>query len=96
MAYSAESGDRENRAIESREWLLGCEGFRVEDPDGLIGHVVRVLYEPSARWDRPSGLVVRGASGSAVFAMSHITAVVASEGRIVLSKRAASGPGPPR
>ena len=50
-------------APDDRSWLLGCEGMRVDGPDGPIGVVVSPIYEPSARWDRPLGLVVEGPGG---------------------------------
>ena len=50
-------------APDDRSWLLGCEGMRVDGPDGPIGVVVAPIYEPSARWDRPLGLVVEGPGG---------------------------------
>ncbi len=85
VAYSAESGDREHTASDSREWLLGCEGFSVEGPDGFVGTVLRALYEPSARWDRPSGLLVRAAEGAVIVPMDRVETVHVSEGRIGLT-----------
>jgi hypothetical protein len=59
----ADPEGRSTDGAKSREWLLHCEGFRVEGPDGFVGIVTGVVYEFSARWDRPTGLAVRGTNG---------------------------------
>ena len=50
-------------APDDRSCLLGCEGMRVDGPDGPIGVAVAPIYEPSARWDHPLGLIVEGPGG---------------------------------
>jgi hypothetical protein len=60
---NAESGGRGFEGTESSEWLLRCDGMRVEGPDGFAGEVVAPLYGPSIRWDRPWGFAVRTADG---------------------------------
>ncbi|MBD0317555.1 MAG: hypothetical protein ICV71_03455 [Thermoleophilia bacterium] len=71
----------------SREWLLRCEGFRVDGPEGLVGIVVRVVYEHSTRWDRPSALAVRGASGEVLVPIDAVEHVDPVEGRISVRGR---------
>ena len=74
-----------DNVLEPRDWLLECEGWRVEDENGrLIGHVVAPVYEPSARWDRPRALAVRGATGVAEIPLSQIARVDTAGGRIVV------------
>ena len=81
---SAESGGQKTEAVE-REWLLGCEGFRVEGPDGrVVGHVLAPLYGFSARWDRPNALEVRGSEGTFALALDAIAEVTPGERRITL------------
>jgi len=89
---SAESGGQRTDEGRSREWLLGCEGFRVEGPEGrLVGHVLALLYGFSARWDRPSALEIRGPEGTFSLALDAIEEVSAREARITLR---AAEPGP--
>ena len=38
--------------------LARCAGFRTVAGGAVVGTVVEVRYEPSARWDQPSSLVV--------------------------------------
>ena len=86
---SAESRGRPDNT-ESREWLLHCEGFRVEGPDGFVGVVTGVVYEFSARWDRPSALAVRGDRGKALSVpLRAIADVSEDEGRVLLRERLA-------
>ena len=85
---SAESGDREHRESDSNRWILHCEGFRVEDPEGQVGIVVAVIYDPSARWDKPSGFTVRTTTGAVVtIPLEDIEDVLASEGRLLVPSR---------
>jgi hypothetical protein len=85
---SAESEDRHRDEADSNRWILHCEGFRVEDPDGHVGVVVAVVYDPSARWDRPSGFTVRTATGGALtIALEDVEDVLASEGRLLVRSR---------
>jgi hypothetical protein len=74
-----------DNGLEPRDWLLECEGWRVEDEDGrLIGHVVTPVYEPSARWDRPRALATRSATAVVEISLSQIARVKADAGRIVV------------
>lgn len=76
--------------LESREWLLHCEGFRVEGPDGFVGFVSGVVYEFSARWDRPTALAVRGDRGKALSVpIRAIADVSEDDGRVLLRERVA-------
>ncbi|MDQ3865902.1 MAG: hypothetical protein M3304_03610 [Actinomycetota bacterium] len=77
-----ERGGRTPEEGGSREWLLRCQGFRVDGPEGLVGIVVRVVYEHSTRWDRPSGLAVRGPSGEVLVPIEAIEHVDPIEERI--------------
>ena len=80
-ANSEEPTDR----LEPRDWLLECEGWRVEEEDGrLIGHVVAPVYEPSARWDRPRALAVRSATAVVEIPLSGIARADTLDGRIVV------------
>ena len=84
---AAESRERADEP-ESREWLLECEGFRVEGLDGYVGVVTGVLYEFSARWDRPTALSVRTTQGKSVSVpMGAIGEVLLDEKRVVLRER---------
>jgi hypothetical protein len=81
---SAPFGGPDN-GLEPRDWLLECEGWRVEDENGrLIGHVAAPVYEPSARWDRPRALAVRGPAGDAEVALVAVARVDVEGGRIVV------------
>ncbi len=76
--------------LEPRDWLLECEGWRVEDEHGrLIGQVVAPVYEPSARWDRPRALAVRGAAGEIEVAVTEIASVEVAGQRIVCRSNSA-------
>ncbi|MBA2616363.1 MAG: hypothetical protein H0U90_11425 [Actinobacteria bacterium] len=82
---SAESGGQTIEEGGSREWLLGCEGFRVDGPEGrLVGHVAAPIYGFSARWDRPSALAIRGPDGTFALELDAIQSVFPAEARIVL------------
>ncbi len=63
MQGDAGSGGRED---ESRGWILRCQGWSVYGPNGYVGTVVEVLYDYSARWDRPTGLKIRTHRGDEV------------------------------
>jgi hypothetical protein len=83
----ADPGGRSTDGAKSREWLLHCEGFRVEGPDGFVGIVVGVEYEFSARWDRPSGLAVRAATGgSLTVPIETVTEVSEVEGTVLVKR----------
>ena len=85
---SAKSGGRKYDETDTRDWLLRCEGFRVDSPDGQVGIVVGVVYEPSARWDRPSALRVRGSDGPVVMiSMEDVEDVVAADRRLLVRAR---------
>jgi hypothetical protein len=84
---AAESGGT-NRSTEPREWILSCEGFRVDGPAGPIGHVVGPLYDHSVRWDRPAALAVRTANTVVAVPLAMIEAVE-PDGRRILVSRAA-------
>ncbi len=74
-----------DNGLEPRDWLLECEGWRVEDENGrLIGHVVAPVYEPSARWDRPRALATRSATAVVEIPLLQIAQVKAADGRIVV------------
>ncbi len=79
---TSEPGGRPPEELGSGEWLLRCQGFRVDGPEGLVGVVVSVVYEPSARWDRPSALAVRGRGGEVLVPIDSIARVDPAEGRI--------------
>jgi hypothetical protein len=74
-----------DNVLEPRDWLLECEGWRVEDENGrLIGDVVAPVYEPSARWDRPRALATRTATGVVEISLLQIARVNAADGRILV------------
>jgi hypothetical protein len=77
--------DEGDSGLEPRDWLLECEGWRVEDEQGrLIGHVVAPVYEPSARWDRPRALATRSATDVVEIPLLQIARVKAADGQIVV------------
>ncbi|MDQ4027741.1 MAG: hypothetical protein M3214_06790 [Actinomycetota bacterium] len=77
-----------DNGLEPRDWLLECEGWRVEDEDGrLIGHVLTPVYEPSARWDRPRALAVRTAAAVVEVPLSQIASVDPDDSRIAIDDR---------
>jgi len=69
-----------------RDWLLQCEGMGVEAPDGFVGRVVEPLYRPSARWDRPWALAVRGAHGVVTVPIEAVISVDRTADRIRLGR----------
>jgi hypothetical protein len=70
---------------DDRSWLLGCEGMRVDGPEGPIGVIVRPIYEPSARWDRPWGLAVEGPRGTVRIPIDSVSSVDTTNRRLHLS-----------
>ena len=70
---------------DDRSWLLGCEGMRVDGPDGPLGVVVAPIYEPSARWDRPLGLVVQGPLGEVRVPIESVGSVDRADRRLRLA-----------
>jgi len=67
--------------------LALCEGFRVECPDGYVGAVDALRYEPSARWDFPSALVVHAGRASEmllVIPLAEVDSVSFAERRVIL------------
>lgn len=70
---------------DDRSWLLGCEGMRVDGPDGPLGVVVAPIYEPSARWDRPLGLVVQGPRGEVRVPIESVGSVDRADRRLRLA-----------
>jgi len=70
---------------DDRSWVLGCEGMRVDGPEGPIGVVVAPIYEPSARWDRPWGFVIEGPRGPVRMPIESIDSVDADERRLHVS-----------
>ena len=89
---TVEAGGRAPEGGGSREWLLRCQGFRVDGPEGLVGVVVRVVYDHSTRWDRPSALAVRGPRGEVLVPIDAIDRVDPAEGRISVRRSVADGP----
>ena len=74
-----------------RDWILRCEGFRVYGPDGeLLGVVTEVVYEPSARWDRPSGLRVRNQMRELLVGIDEVERVDSDSGSLELTRTASS------
>jgi hypothetical protein len=84
---SAQSGGRGYEGSQASEWLLRCEGMRVEGPGGFVGHVVAPLYGPSVRWDRPWGFAVRTAEGIVRIPRAAIESVDPETRRIVIRER---------
>ena len=93
MTTTANAGGGMAEEGRSREWLFRCHGFRVDGPEGLVGVVVGVVYGHSTRWDRPSGLAVRGRRGEVVVPMDAIADVHPAEGRISLRAGPPADPG---
>jgi hypothetical protein len=92
MTDAEESGGT-NRETEDRDWILRCDGFRVDGPEGPIGQVVAPLYGHSVRWDRPSALAVRTPNGVVAVPVAAIETVEPGERRITVSRPAeAFGP----
>ncbi len=91
---AADSGGNHESDV-SREWLLRCEGFRVDGPEGMIGRVVGPLYEHSVRWDRPSALAVRTPNGVVAVPLDAIESVLPREHRIVVTRSARAFPPAP-
>ena len=81
----SDAGDRGPTGPTDRSWLLGCEGMRVVGPAGEIGTVVVPLYSPSARWDRPWALSVRGPGGDVTVPITSVESVDVHARRIDLS-----------
>jgi hypothetical protein len=81
----SDAGDRGPTAPTDRSWLLGCEGMRVVGPGGELGVVLVPLYGPSARWDRPWALSVRGPDGMITVPISSVVSVDDRARQIVLS-----------
>jgi hypothetical protein len=86
LATNADSGGRRVNATESREWLLRCEGFQVDGPSGYVGIVLSVVYDFSARWDRPSALKVRGSAGDVTVPIGDVEEVFPEQGRLVVAR----------
>ena len=87
MRRDADSGGYKGN--ESSEWILRCQGWHVDDPDGYVGVVIEVLYDYSARWDVPSALRVRTEKGHSVSVpVDAIARVDASTATVVLRERA--------
>ena len=87
MQRDAGSGGREED--DNRGWILRCQGWSVYGPDGYVGTVVEVLYDYSARWDRPAGLKIRTDRGDEVsVAIEEVAG--ADESRRTLHLRRAS------
>ena len=78
----------ENRADddETRDWLLRCEDMHVDAPDGLVGRVLEPLYRPSARWDRPWALAVRGEAGVVTVPIEAVSSVDRAARRIRIDR----------
>jgi len=70
----------------TRDWLLGCEDMEVDAPDGPVGRVLEPLYRPSARWDRPWALAVRGESGVVTVPIEAVSSVDRAARRIRIDR----------
>ena len=89
VGTSTDFDDGDN-GLDPRDWLLECEGWRIQDENGrLIGDVVAPVYEPSARWDRPRALAVRMRDGVVEVPLSRIASVDSDDCRITVDNRRA-------
>ena len=79
---SADSGGRENAG--DADWILGCEGKDVYAPAGHVGRVAYAVYEPSARWDRPSAIAVKTPERIVLVPLDAVREVRVAERAIVL------------
>ena len=83
MASNAPTPERS--AFWHGKWLANCEGFRVEAPDGRIGHVTGIRFGPSSE---PQLLEVRaGLLGRRLLLIpvGQVHEIVPEEKRILLS-----------
>jgi hypothetical protein len=68
-------------------WLSGCEGFRVEDADGMrIGTVVELHYR--SRLDQPDALAVRGGRLGhrwLLYRAESVHTIIPAQARLVLA-----------
>ena len=82
------TGGSEPEPRNEREWILRCEGFRVYAPDGmLVGIVTEVIYEPSARWDRPNAFRLRSGAEEVFVPIAEVREVDAANRTIQLVHR---------
>ena len=81
---NADSGGRKSESPLARDWILRCEGFRVDGPDGVVGHIVGPIYDFSARWDCPRALAVRTPRGTTEVELGSVDRVEVRERRIVV------------
>jgi hypothetical protein len=69
-----------------RQSLAGCEGFRVESPDGLLGWVEEPWYGPG---DEPAAFAVRTTDGRDALLLAEDVATVAAESELLCMRAGA-------
>jgi hypothetical protein len=69
-----------------REVLHGCDGFRLESPDGLVGWIEETWFGPG---DQPAAFAVRTTDGREALLLAEDVASVSAESELMLMSESA-------